>query len=116
MRVDGWVGGWWLILRLKTDLYIVLYIFGRVILGIPILYKLLICEYNPLLQKFLGTGLIVQSFYFVSKMGSILKARAAEYAERKKKGVKYSWFKELTPEQVAKIDLYNRKPRKEKIP
>eukprot|EP00347_Sterkiella_histriomuscorum_P003722 403363195 len=97
-------------------MYIILYIFGRMILGLPILYGLWMCEHDSLFQKILGTGLIVQSMYFISKMGQILRSRAAEYSERKKKGVKMLWFQELSKEQISKIDLYNRKTSKPKIP
>lgn len=85
------------------------------VLGTPILYKTIACDANPLVQKFLGTALVLQSFYFITKMFSILKSRSSEYSERKRKGVKMQWFQELTKEQVAKIDLYNAKG-KIKIP
>ncbi len=41
----------------------------------------------------------------------ILKSRANEYAERKKKGVKMQWFVPLTKEEVAKIDSYSKKSK-----
>ena len=46
----------------------------------------------------------------------ILKARTAEYSERKRKGIKLRWFQELTKEEVSQIDLYNSKGRKPKVP
>lgn len=38
--------------------YILLYIYGRMILGLPILYKTISCDANPIIQKFFGSALI----------------------------------------------------------
>lgn len=46
----------------------------------------------------------------------ILKARTAEYSERKRKGIKLRWFNELSKEEIAKVDLYNAKGKKPKVP
>ena len=82
--------------------YILLYIYGRIILGIPVtINKLLNCDANPIIQKFFGTGLIVQSIYFIYQMIFILRARSAEYSERKRKGIKMQWFSALTQEQIS---------------
>lgn len=64
----------------------------------------------------MGSGLFIQSIYFIITMISILKSRAREYAERKKKNIKMKWFTSLTQNEVASIDSYNRKTKKEKIP
>ena len=66
-------------------LYILLYMFGRVFLGFPVLYRTWVCESNHIIVKLMGTSLIAQSLYFIRKMISMLKSRAKEYAERKSK-------------------------------
>ena len=43
-------------------------------------------------------------------MVSILKSRAVEYAERKRKNVRMKWFEPLTKEELDKIDAYKKKP------
>ncbi len=55
--------------------------------------------------------MIAQSVYYMPQMISILRQRANEYAERKRKGIKMYWFKPLTPEQIDKIDAYNKKKK-----
>ncbi|CDW79729.1 UNKNOWN [Stylonychia lemnae] len=95
--------------------YIMLYIYGRMILGVPVLIKTIACDANPLIQKFFGSGLILQSVYFIYKMAFILRARSAEYSERKRKGIKMQWFSALTQEQISQVDLYSSK-RKIKVP
>jgi len=45
-------------------------------------------------------------------MVSILKARSAEYAERKRKNIKMKWFTALTREEIDKVDAYKAKPNK----
>jgi len=82
---------------------------GRIVLGLPVLYRTWACTANSVIVKFMGTGLIAQSVYFIYTMVAILKSRANEYAERKMKNIKMKWFTALTKEEIAKIDAYNRK-------
>lgn len=86
--------------------------FGRGILGLPMLYRTFTCEANNIVVKLLGVGLILQSFHFMRTMVSILKARSAEYAERKRKNIKMKWFTALTREEIDKVDAYKAKPNK----
>ena len=97
--------------------YLVLYIFGRILLGIPVLYRVWSCEQTHIMVRLMGTGLFIQSVYFIITMISILKSRSREYAERKKKNIKMKWFVALTKEEILKIDSYNRKnANKQMIP
>ena len=92
--------------------FIVLYIFGRSFLGLPVLYRTLMCESNHIFVKIMGVSLILYSFYFMRQMISILKSRAIEKWERKSKNIKMKWFTPLTNEEISKIDAYNKKTTK----
>lgn len=81
--------------------YMVLYMFGRLVLGTPVLIRTWVCDANHIMVKFMGTGLFAQSFYFITKMVSILKSRSREYAERKRKNIKMKWFTSLTKEEIG---------------
>ena len=85
--------------------------FGRGILGIPELMRTWTCDSNHIVVKLMGTGLMLQSMFFISQMFSILKSRANEYAERKAKNIKMKWFVALTSTEVSQINAYNKKSR-----
>lgn len=89
-----------------------MYIFGRLCLGMPVLYRTWLCDANHIIVKLMGTGLIAQSVNFMFQMVSILRSRAIEYAERKSKQVKMKWLTPLTNEEITKIDSYNKKNAK----
>lgn len=89
--------------------YMVLYLIGRLIGGTAIVIRTWSCAASPLVVKITGTGLLLQSIHFSITMVSILKSRAAEYAERKRKNVKMRWFTALTKEEISKIDAYTKK-------
>ena len=91
---------------------LVLYMFGRVFLGLPVLYRTWMCPSNHIIVKLMGTGLIAQSLKFIYQMVFILKARANEYAERKAKNIRMRWLDPLTKEELAKIESYNKKNNK----
>ena len=91
--------------------------FGRIFLGLPVLYRTWTCPANHIIVKFMGTGLIVQSLQFIYRMIFILKARAAEYAERKRMNVKLKWLVPLTKEELSKLELITKKNKgKQHIP
>jgi len=90
--------------------------FGRAILGMPVLYRCWACPSNHIIVKLMGTGLILQSLYFIKQMIFILIQRSNEYAERKRKNIKMKWFVSLTKEEILKIDAYNKKTKKSNIP
>lgn len=78
----------------------------------PLLYRTFTCDSNHIIVKILGLCLISQSFYFMITMVQILKARSAEYAERKSKNIKMKWFLPLTKDEIEKIEAYKKKPSK----
>lgn len=86
--------------------------FGRIFLGLPVLYRTWVCPTDHIIVKIMGSGLIAQSLQFIYTMIFILKARAGEYAERKRKNIKMKWLVPLTKEELAKIDAYNKKNQK----
>jgi len=91
--------------------------FGRLFLGLPVLYRTWMCPSNHIIVKLMGTGLIAQSIKFIYQMFFILKSRAQEKAERKAKNVKLRWLDPLTKEEIAKIDSYNKKnAKKQHVP
>jgi hypothetical protein len=91
--------------------------FGRMVLGLPTLYRTWTCPSNHIIVKLMGTGLILQSINFIMTMVKILKARASEYAERKAKNVKMKWFTPLNKEELDKIEAYKKKPnQKQYVP
>ncbi len=45
--------------------YMILYIFGRVGLGLPVLYRTWVCPTNHIIVKLMGTSLIAQSLYYI---------------------------------------------------
>jgi TLC domain len=67
--------------------YMILYIFGRTGLGLPVLYRTWMCDSNHVIVKLMGTGLVMQSLFFMRQMVSILKSRINERGERKTKKV-----------------------------
>jgi hypothetical protein len=94
--------------------YMILYIFGRSFLGLPLLYRTWMCDTNNIFVKVMGLSLITYSFYYMRQMISILKSRAIEKGERKSKNIKMKWFTPLTNEEISKIDAYNKKTTKKR--
>ena len=47
-------------------IFIFLYCFGRIFIGIPLVYSALKFKDNNLFLKFVVSGLMIQSFYFVT--------------------------------------------------
>lgn len=60
-----------------------MYIFGRIVLGVPVLYRTWMCPSDHIVVKVMGTGIWIQSVNFMITMIKILKSRSVEYAERK---------------------------------
>jgi hypothetical protein len=44
-------------------------------------------------------------------MVQILKARAVEYSERKRKNIRMKWFEPLTKDELEKIEAYQKKQK-----
>jgi len=85
--------------------YILLFIYGRILLGTPVMIKTFMCVHNNMLIKMAGAGLLLQSYHYIYKMVGILKSRAREYSDRKRNGVKLQWFTALTAKQIELLGL-----------
>lgn len=83
-----------------NEYIIVLFIYGRVIVGTGVCMKTITCEENNVIIKILCAGLALQSYYYISKMVGILRSRIMENAERKKKGIKLRWFTSLSQKDL----------------
>jgi hypothetical protein len=86
-----------------------MYIFGRLILGFPLLFRTWMCPSDHIIVSLMCTGIFIQSVNFTITMIQILKSRAREYAERKQKNVKMKWFEPLTKDELDKIEIYKKK-------
>jgi hypothetical protein len=64
--------------------YISTYMFGRCIMWTPIVWASLFSQNVPKTTAFSGAFLILQSYYFSSKMITILKGRYSQHKERVK--------------------------------
>ena len=94
--------------------YILLYIYYRLFIG---LFAVLNCagwSGNHPILKFLSVALIVQSYFFIYRMISILKKRYHELKQREKVGIKLSWFSHN--KEVEKCEYYAKSMKKEHIP
>jgi len=98
--------------------YIMLFIYGRIILGTPVILKTLMCSQNNFLIKLSAVAIIFQSYFYIYYMIIILKIRANEYSNRKRFSVKMYWLTSLTSKQIELLGLnrhIKRKNENEKI-
>jgi hypothetical protein len=95
---------------------IVLYIYGRILLGTTITIRCIACDEASLFVKIAGLAILMQSYFFVIRMIKILKTRMVEYSNRKKLGVKLRWFDPLTPKEMSTLGINDKKKVGEKIP
>ena len=91
--------------------FILLYIYGRILLGLSVVYGCVTCPKVLVIIKVCSAGLLFQSIHFIFKMVGILKRRFAEISLRKRHRVKSRWFDPLTPEEMAKIGLKGTKEK-----
>jgi len=76
--------------------YVMLYVYGRVILGTSVVIKTSTCQENNYIVRLISIGIALQSYFYISRMFINLRNRALEYSERKEKGVKLRWLEPLT--------------------
>lgn len=79
------------------------YIFGRCILGLPIVTRTVTCEHTNIFIRLVCIVIALQSYYFVFQMVGIIRNRWNEYALRKKHGIKFNWLS-INKEEVAKYN------------
>ena len=83
--------------------FMLLYLFGRVIIAVPIAYENLVCPVNHYIFKITCVGLMTQSMYFALKMCQTLKRRYLEILHRKKLGIKLFWLTPPTKDQLEML-------------
>mmetsp|Transcript_1047 Transcript_1047/g.1920 ORF Transcript_1047/g.1920 Transcript_1047/m.1920 type:complete len:291 (-) Transcript_1047:44-916(-) len=91
--------------------FILLYIYGRILLGPATVWNTTFCPQNHPLVKFCSLGLLAQSVFFVFQMVSILRKRFKEISMRKLNRVKSRWFDPLNKEELEKIGVKNQKEK-----
>jgi len=94
-------------------LYIVLYIFGRCLIGSPVIYKVVSCTSSNFLVRAVAGVLALQSYYFVFKMIRLLRHRFRSYALRKSHGIKLHWFT-VNEEGVARLKKIEQEEREKR--
>ena len=91
--------------ELTEILFLIIYIFGRVLLGMRLTMNTCLCQHNAFIVKLCSAGILIQSFQFVSSMYGILKKRHKEILHRKIMHVKMKWFTPLRLEDLEKLGL-----------
>lgn len=87
-------------------IYFVMFFFGRVLIGHPVVYDTVMCGSTPTFAKFVSLGILAQSYQFLFRMYKLLCSRIAEINERKQKKIKMQWLTPLADEQVAKLSFH----------
>ena len=85
--------------------FMLLYIYGRIFLGLQVVWITCMCKDNAYIVRFCSFGLLCQSVFFVFQMVSILKKRYREIAARKAHRIKIRWFEPLNKEELALLGL-----------
>lgn len=85
--------------------FMMIYIFGRIFVGVSIVYSTCACEHNHMLMKIAAIGLLIQTFQFTSQMMTILKKRFKEISDRKIHRIKMRWFEPLTDVELDKLNI-----------
>lgn len=95
-------------------LFMLIYIFGRIIMGTYTTWSTACCQHNLTIVKMMALGLLVQSAIFIQQMIGILKKRFKEISDRKKLHIRNKWFEPLCPEELKKLGI-NEKSDKQKL-
>lgn len=85
--------------------FMLLYIYGRILIGLGVVYNTCICKDNAYIVRFCSFGLLLQSVHFVIQMVSILKKRYREISARKVHRIKIRWFEPLNKEEMELLGL-----------
>ena len=98
-------------------MYFMLFFFGRVIIGHPVVYKTITCSSNPMFARIVSCGILLQSYQFLYRMYFIFNSRIKETMERKTKGIKISWFEPIPMETLKTCDFWKKSQgKKEHLP
>lgn len=80
------------IYELIDILYIILYFFGRLIIGTPICYQIFLAPTTSWMVRLCMLCLLIQSYYYIYKMVGILRGKFLKMQERSKKNISLWWF------------------------
>ena len=85
--------------------FLILYMFGRIIMGGYQVWTVCHCESANLAIKFGGSAVLIQSIYFCFTMWKIMKNRFREISNRKLNQVKIRWFTPLNKMELEKLGI-----------
>lgn len=90
-------------------LFMIIYIFGRILMGTYSVWSVSQCEHNFLLIKVASIGLLIQTVFFVQQMVGILRKRFKEISDRKRLRIKSRWFEPLNSTELEKLGINEKK-------
>ena len=93
-------------------MFIMLYIYARILVGPAVVWSTVSCSHNHIIARFSSLGLLGQSLFYFMQMVSILRKRFKEISMRKLHRVKSRWFDPLTPSELEKLGVSNKKDEK----
>ena len=97
--------------------YFVMFFFGRVVFGYPIVWNTVTCSSMNWLARIVSLGVLAQSYLFLYRMYFIARARFAETSERSKRKIQIKWFEPMTKEQLDTCDFFKKnKKMVDKLP
>ena len=67
--------------------YFVMFFFGRIVIGHPVVWNTVTCGSMNLLAKIVSLGVLAQSYQFLYRMYFIARARVAETSERARRKI-----------------------------
>ena len=80
--------------------YFILYFFGRVVIGPPVVYASVTCHALSKFSQFISLAICAQSYLILYSMYCILNSRIKETAERRQKKINISWFEPIPTETL----------------
>ena len=95
--------------ELMEGIFLIAYVFARLISGPYVTYSALACPHNHIVTKLGCIGLFLQSLYFIKPMITILIKRAREVHHRKILRIKVKWFTPLTDAEMEKLGISKNK-------
>ena len=95
--------------------YFVMFFFGRVVMGHPVVYDTITCDSMHLFGKIVSLGVLAQSYLFLYRMYYIMKGRIAETSERNMKKLRIGWFEPMRVEDLKDCKFYKKKTQ-DKLP
>lgn len=89
--------------------YFVMFFFGRIVMGHPVVYATVTCESMNVFGRLVSLGVLAQSYQFLYRMYFILRSRVQETSERNKLKLRIYWFEPMKTEDLEKTKFYKKK-------